>query len=425
MQKAIIQDEMGLISSFNEMFKHAPIGIFQTTLEGEYISVNPMLANIYGYETPQDLIESLTNIEQQLYREENRRHQFHEALLKHNRVTDFESEVRRKDGKVIWISESARLVTGPDNTPLYFEGFVKHIDEQKMLQHHLSDLTENLERRILERTQELEKEAEKRRIVEFKLRQTLKEVRQATEVKSTFLASMSHELRTPLNSIIGFSDLIKSAIYGPMVPTEYGEYVDIIHNSGSHLLALIDDILDLSKIEADKLDLNLQLVSIHSIVDDCLTMVEHRASQSGVQIIRLLDDKVLSLTNGDPRRIKQIFLNLLSNAIKFTPKGGRVTLTNYNGPDNSISISVQDTGIGISPEDLTKVMGEYGQAEHGLDNVAEGTGLGLPISKKLVELHGGTLRLDSEINVGTTIIISLPKADMDDIDTHLPAVDLK
>lgn len=165
-------------SQYEDMFENAPIGIFKTTVEGNYISANPKLAEIYGYESPKELMETLTNIELQLYINPIRRFEFFDELIKHNFVTDFESEIRRKDGTIIWISESARLVSNADGEPLYFEGFIKNINERIMLQHKYSELTESLERRIEERTEELNQEAEKRRLVEFKLRQALKEARQ-------------------------------------------------------------------------------------------------------------------------------------------------------------------------------------------------------------------------------------------------------
>lgn len=166
---------------FREMFENATIGIFQSTSEGNYIRVNPMLARIYGYNSPKDLIKNLTNIEQQLYVDPGRRIEFLGKLLYDGQVSDFESEVYRRDGTIIWISESARLVTRKDGRLLYFEGFVKYISERKKLQQDLLDLAANLERRVTERTEELQLEIEKRSGIEDALRLTLKEANQATE----------------------------------------------------------------------------------------------------------------------------------------------------------------------------------------------------------------------------------------------------
>ncbi len=229
----------------------------------------------------------------------------------------------------------------------------------------------------------------------------------ANRSKSEFLANMSHELRTPLNAIIGFSEVIEGETFGPIGNAKYSEYIHDIKDSGKHLLELINDILDLSKIEAGKLEMNEEGVDISSIVGSCMTLVKERAQRGGVALEQHVPTD-LPLLRADDCKLKQILLNLLTNAIKFTPAGGRVTLEVTTVTDGWISISVADTGIGIAPNDIAKAMEAFSQIDGTLSRQHQGTGLGLPLTKQLVELHGGTLALESEVGVGTTVTVHLP-----------------
>lgn len=396
------------LETFREIFENANIGIFQSTPEGRYIRVNPALAEMYGYTSADDMMSTLTDIRQQLYIEVGRREEFIEALLNDGEVENFESEVRRRDGKTIWISETARVVFGADGEVSYFEGFVKNVTQRIKLERQVAAFTQDLETRVQKRTSELQLEVERRRLAMASLKEALGKAEAATEAKSKFLASMSHELRTPLNAIIGFADAIKSEIAGPMHPAEYGEYIDIILSSGNHLLGLINDVLDLSKIDAGKVELSREEVSLSALVEECLELIGHRAREAGVDLVHVDTSSNKGVINADARRLKQVFLNLLSNAIKFTPESGRVTASVHSGDGGCLCVSVSDTGVGIAPDDIPTVLSEYGQVEHGLNHVGEGTGLGLPITKKLVELHGGKLTLESELGQGTTVNVCLP-----------------
>jgi len=394
---------------FRDIFDNASIGIFQSTPGGRYLRANPALAKMYGYDGVSSLMGVLTDIRHQLYVEPGRREEFIEALLSKGVMENFESEVRRSDGSTIWISENARVVYGKEGQILYFEGFVKNVTQRIMLEKQVSEFTQTLERGVQKRTRELMLEVERRRLTEASLKDALKKTEAATEAKSRFLASMSHELRTPLNAIIGFADMIKSEIFGPVQPSQYVEYVEIVSKSGTHLLDLINDILDLSKIDAGEVALNLNEVSVPALLDDCLELIHHRATEAGVVLDAVDASGQKGVVHADQRRLKQVFLNLLTNAIKFTPEGGRVTSRLLTTDTGCLHISIADTGVGIAADDIPKVLSEYGQAEHGLDHAIEGTGLGLPITKKLVELHGGELLLESIVNKGTTITVCLPR----------------
>jgi signal transduction histidine kinase len=244
-----------------------------------------------------------------------------------------------------------------------------------------------------------------REAVQTELLRAKETAESANRAKSAFLANMSHELRTPLNAIIGFSEIIKSQTFGPR-SERYPDYAGHIFYSGKHLLALISDILNLSKMEAGKLALHEEEVELADMVASCITLVETQARQAKIQISASLDDEVRSV-RADDRRLRQILINLLSNAVKFTPEGGqvRVSTTQENG---GLAIAVSDTGIGMAPEDIPKAMTPFGQVDSKIRRKQEGTGLGLPLAKQLVELHGGTFRIDSKIDGGTTVTFVLP-----------------
>jgi len=229
----------------------------------------------------------------------------------------------------------------------------------------------------------------------------------ANRAKSEFLANVSHELRTPLNAIIGFSEIIMAEMFGPIDSPQYKEYIKDIHDSGTHLYNLINDILDVSKAEAGKLELSEAVVDVADAVARCVRLVKDRAARAEVRLeVKTPDD--LSRLFADERKIKQILLNLLSNAVKFTPAGGTVTTTVGLTPEGDFAITVADSGIGIAPEDLATVMAPFGQVDSRLARKYEGTGLGLPLTKALVELHGGSLSLESEVHKGTTVTALFP-----------------
>ncbi|MEE8273574.1 MAG: ATP-binding protein [Alphaproteobacteria bacterium] len=230
----------------------------------------------------------------------------------------------------------------------------------------------------------------------------------ANRAKTEFLANMSHELRTPLNAIIGFSEIIMGEMFGPIGVEQYKEYMKDIHESGSHLYNLINDILDVSKAEAGKLELSESEIDIADAVTRCVRLVGERAERAEVAL-EVEVPQGLPKLYADERKIKQILLNLLSNAVKFTPTGGKVSISARIEPDGWFRFAITDTGIGISEHDMADVMAPFGQVDSTLARRYEGTGLGLPLTKALVDLHGGELDLHSELDVGTTVTVRLPK----------------
>jgi PAS domain S-box-containing protein len=229
----------------------------------------------------------------------------------------------------------------------------------------------------------------------------------ANQAKSLFLANMSHELRTPLNAIIGFSDIIAQQLYGPISSERYVRYANDIMDSAHHLLGIVNSILDTTKIEAGKFSLMEELCSVPTVVDSAVRMLSERANSKGVRLeSRVAPD--LPMIRADERAMRQILINLLFNAVKFTHAGGRVAATADVGPEGGLRLRVDDTGVGIAPDDIAKVFDRFTQIGDAYTRLQGGTGLGLHVSRKLVELHQGTIDIDSMPGTGTTVTVSLP-----------------
>ena len=233
-----------------------------------------------------------------------------------------------------------------------------------------------------------------------------RQIEAANRHKSEFLANMSHELRTPLNAIIGFSEVLGEKLFGELNEKQ-AEYTEDILSSGRHLLSLINEILDLSKVEAGRMELELTSFDMPLAIENARTFVRERATKHGIKLNVMVDER-LGDYFGDERKIKQILLNLLSNAVKFTPEGGQISI-NARQLNESVQISVSDTGIGISPEDQARIFEEFRQVGGDHAHKSEGTGLGLTLAKKFVELHGGTIWVESEVGKGSTFTFTLPQ----------------
>ena len=248
-----------------------------------------------------------------------------------------------------------------------------------------------------------------RKRMEQELQQATYEAERANSAKSEFLAGMSHELRTPLNAIIGFSEMIREEIAGPVGVPAYKGYADDIHASGQHLLGIVSDLLDLAKIEAGKLDLHESVVDVGDLARDCLRLMQPRAEAEHLTLTFDQKDGPVHLWV-DTRLLRQILLNLLSNAVKFTAEHGRIEVTLARAADGDVTLSVRDDGIGIDPAAIERVLSPFEQAELSADIAAEGTGLGLSVSKARAELHGGSPTLESAPGAGTTAVVRLPVA---------------
>jgi len=270
-------------------------------------------------------------------------------------------------------------------------------DELNGMAASLQASVQSLEQKVEERTRELQ-----RALAELSRKGRQLEV--ASEHKSHFLANMSHELRTPLNAIIGFSQVLQQRLFGP-INEKQEEYLDDILSSGNHLLSLINDVLDLSKVEAGQVELEVASLSLREALERGVVMVREPATKHGVRLSLELEPGV-DLVEGDERRLRQVIFNLLSNAVKFTPEGGEVVVATASR-DHEVLISVTDTGPGIPPEDHERIFEEFQQTDVGVRQ-REGTGLGLALSKRLVELHGGRIWVESEPGHGSRFVFTLP-----------------
>jgi two-component system, cell cycle sensor histidine kinase PleC len=308
-------------------------------------------------------------------------------------------EVETVDGRWLQISERRTAEGGLVMTAADITG-VKRQEEARRLN---EEALQNAVARLEESRRELSDLAQKYQAEKFR-------AEGANSAKSEFLANMSHELRTPLNAINGFSEMMVTEMFGPLGDRRYKEYAGDILTSGQHLLALINDILDMSKIEAGKMTLHLETVDVAELVEEAVRLMRNRAETAGLTVGVAIPDDLPTL-EADFRGLKQILLNLLSNAIKFTPQGGRVTVKakltqGASGP--GVRISVSDTGIGIAPEDMGRLAKPFEQIETQHSKTQQGTGLGLALTKSLVELHEGVLSIESEPGVGTTVSFVLP-----------------
>jgi PAS domain S-box-containing protein len=378
-------------SLYRDMFDHAIWGIFQTTEDGRYITANPALARIYGYDTPAELLAALTDISRQLYVDPRRRDQFIHLMQQNGRLSAFESQVYRSDGAVIWIAESCREVRTSGGSLLYYEGTVEEITARKHAEHELLAAKEAAEA--------------------------------ANRAKSDFLAAISHELRTPLNAVIGFAEIIRGELLGPVGTPEYRDYADDIHESGRHLLELISDILDFIAAESGNLRIELAEVDLDDLARRTIRMLQSQADQRQLAVT-FWPGAAAAVVVGDERRLLQILLNLVGNALKFTPSPGRVDVAIDDTDAATIAITVRDTGIGIAESDIERVRQPFQQVDGKLARKHEGTGLGLTICDRLVRLHGGSLTLESAVGAGTTVRATLPRhaprAPGDDPDTAAP-----
>ncbi|MFQ6017237.1 MAG: sensor histidine kinase [Kiloniellaceae bacterium] len=225
--------------------------------------------------------------------------------------------------------------------------------------------------------------------------------------RSEFLSDMSHELRTPLNAIIGFSEIVKREMFGPLGSAQYRDYVKDINASGQRLLEIVNDLLEIAKIEAGEVALEERALDVSRLVRSCLSEMAVRAEAGGVRLESRVPAALPEL-RADERKLKQMLGNLLSNAVKFTPPGGRVTVTAWSRPDAGTVVQVADSGIGIALDDVPVALAPFGQVASGLQRGADGTGLGLPLTKALIELHAGSFDLQSEPGAGTTVTLRFP-----------------
>jgi PAS domain S-box-containing protein len=376
---------------FRSVAQSASDAIVSSDNHGMIIAWNKGAQTIFGYDEEEILGKSLTVLMPEQYQEPHKRglERMRAGGEGHILGKTIELAGVRKDGTEFPLELS--LAMWKTGAGTFYTGIIRDITERKRAEQALQALTVSLEEKVKERTAELEVARDQALV--------------ATRLKSEFLASMSHELRTPLNAVIGFSEVLSEKMFGEL-NAKQEEYILDILSSGRHLLSLINDILDISKVEAGRMELELSTFEISVLLEQAMALVRERAKRSGVQLTMEIDPRCAEFT-ADERKVKQVLLNLLSNAVKFTPRGGQVSMK-ASLIDNAMNISVTDTGVGIAPEDQQRVFEEFYQASGDYSRKREGTGLGLALAKRYVDLHGGHIWVQSEVGHGSTFIFSLP-----------------
>ncbi|MEG3436829.1 ATP-binding protein [Pannus brasiliensis CCIBt3594] len=406
-----IQEKALAETRYRGIFDNAVEGIFQTTPDGRYLRVNPALARMYGYNSPAELLRVQPNANGRLYVDPDRRQAFQAAFGERETIANFESRIYRKDESIIWIAEHARAVRDEQGNIRYYEGFVEDITTRKT--------------------------------AEETLRQAKEAAEAANRAKSTFIANMSHEFRTPLNAILGFSRLmLRNARLGE----EERENVQTIVRGGEHLLALINQVLDLSKIESGKVSVDPRNFDLDRLLSDLEDMFALKAVEKGLQLSIETLDRVPRYLRADEIKLRQILINLLNNAIKFTERGGvslvigrrevqeagdkgrerentEETISPLSPPSAPLlTFRVEDTGAGISEEEIANLFQAFVQTGSG-KNAGEGTGLGLAISRKFARVMGGDLRVESVLGRGSVFSLTIPIAAVDESEVERPRIE--
>lgn len=357
---------------FKRVFQATPDMMSLSYLRtGVFLDVNDNLANAIGMSRRKILGQSIFDLA--IWGDPTVAIKIGNAIRTDGSIRQMEASVRRVDGTIFPVKFSAELL---------------NVDGEEVILIIGRDITD-------------EKKSEE------ELRNSRDMAELANRTKSEFLANMSHELRTPLNAILGFSEIIKGEVLGPLGDARYRDYANDVHRSGTHLLDIINDILDLSKVEAGRLEIYPSEVDVSELVAQCIRLIRELAHQAGLRLVSRIEPDEFSLFV-DRRLFKQILLNLLSNAVKFTEQGGHIAINALALPDGGCKLIVTDTGVGMSKEEIERAMTPFGQVDGVMTRRHQGTGLGLPLIAAFVDVHEGTLHIDSEKNVGTTVTIVLP-----------------
>lgn len=365
---------------YHNIFENSIMGIYQSVPGGRYLSVNPAFARLFGYESPEELIASVTDIGHQFYVNPQDRDRAIKTLLEQGFLEGYELEVRRKDGTKFWVSMNTMIVQ--DEMGTHYDGTVEDITKRK-------------------RAEEM-------------LRAAKEAAEAATNTKSEFLANMSHEIRTPMNAVIGMTGLL----INENLNVEQKEYVNTIRSSGEVMLEIINDLLDLSKIDGGMMELERQSFALKDCIEEAIDIAAVNASEKDLRLAYSFENDMPLMVIGDPARLRQILVNLLSNAVKFTDKG-EVSVSSSSlmleGGGYDIHFAIRDTGIGIPQDKANRLFQPFSQVDASMARKYGGTGLGLAISKKLVEMMNGRIWAESEVGKGSTFHFTIQAESISDV----------
>ena len=360
---------------YRTIVENAASGIYQVTPEGQFLSANPAYARILGYESAESVLRDVKDAINEIYQDPDDHKKFLKDIASLNMPNSHEAQIKRKDETVIWINENIRPVFDDEKNLLYYEGSIEDIDKRKQAEIAMKDAK-----------------------VESDL---------ANRSKSEFLANMSHELRTPLNAIIGFSDIIRTQAFGEIKQPEYTDYAGNIYESGNHLLRVINEILDVSRIDAGERTLHESVIDVKEAIGSCLALMESKIKAANVKVDNKVDGGIGLI--GEKQALKQMLINLLSNAVKFSPENSFVTIGAEVDEKKRLRLSITDNGSGMSEAQLEKALSPFGQIDTEHKRSKSGTGLGLTLVQSLIELHGGELEIVSQRGIGTTATLVFPE----------------
>jgi len=399
---------------YRGIFENAIEGIFQATPDGVLRRANPAMARIFGYESLDEFLSNVRSLGSRIMVNPDSMQDFYEQVRERGEVMRFEAEYYRRDGKTIWGSLNARAIYGDSGELIFIEGILEDITDRKKAEHDLADLNRHLEQLVRERTEDLVNKARE-------LEEANQRLRELDEMKSAFLSSVSHELRTPLTSILGFSKLLQKEFGKNFLPLAADETIlvkkgeriqenlSIISHEGERLTRLINDVLDLNKIESGRMGWRDERLNMSETLSTAVQSVVGMFAQNAkIDLVTEIDPGLPAII-ADPDRMQQVLINLLNNAAKFTEAGG-VTVRAFPR-FGQVRVEVSDTGLGIHSEDQAQIFEKFHQTRSDtMEDKPKGTGLGLTISREIIEHYGGRIWVESEVDKGSTFIFTLPAA---------------
>lgn len=371
-ERAIVEAE----ENYKRIWKNAANGIYEQDLGGKLMSANPAMADILGYDTPGVLLRTMVDMTEMVYVFPDEKRKHIEEAIKEGSSRKFEIRAYRQDRVEIWLNEFIQPVFNDDGKLMHLEGTIDNITDRKN--------------------------------TDIAMRKAKVESDMANRAKSDFIANMSHELRTPLNSIMGFAEIIRDQVMGDIAEPAYSEYAGEIHKSGKGLLSIINQILDVSKIEAGDREINESLVKLSKVSSETLALFTETIKEKQLTVVNTIDETVSELIAED-RSVRQMLYNLVSNAVKFTPNKGVITFGMSYNEDDDMCVSLEDTGEGLTPEQVERALQPFDLMDGEHSREGYGVGLGLTLVKLLMDMHGGYINIESEKDRGTKITLIFPK----------------